>query len=49
MYIGFGVLLAFTVGSQLGTNPAANLVKGLIFGIALSLVIIPGAELFYWK
>ncbi len=46
MYIGFGVLLAFTVGSQLGTNPAANLVKGLIFRIALSLVIIPGAELF---
>lgn len=46
MYIGFGILLAFTVGSQLGTNPAANLVKGLIFGIALSLVIIPGTELF---
>lgn len=46
MYIGFGILLAFTVGSQLGTNPAANLVKGLIFGVALSLVIIPGAELF---
>lgn len=46
MYIGFGVLIAFTVGSQLGTNPFANLIKGLIFGIALSLVIIPGAELF---
>ncbi|GHV96993.1 transporter [Lactobacillus nasalidis] len=46
MYIGFGILLAFTVGSQLGTNPAANLIKGLIFGVALSLVVIPGAELF---
>lgn len=46
MYIGFGILLAFIIGSQLGANPFANLVKGLIFGIALSLVIIPGAELF---
>lgn len=46
MYIGFGILLAFTVGGQLGTNPVANLIKGLIFGVALSLVVIPGAELF---
>ena len=46
MYIGFGILLAFMVGGQLGTNPAANLIKGLIFGVALSLVVIPGAELF---
>ena len=46
MYIGFGILLAFTIGGQLGTNPAANLIKGLVFGVALSLVAIPGAELF---
>lgn len=46
MYIGFGILLAFTIGAQLGKNPAAGLIKGLIFGVALSLVIIPGAELF---
>ncbi|GFZ26124.1 formate/nitrite transporter family protein [Lactobacillus corticis] len=46
MYIGFGILLAFTIGAQLGKNPAANLIKGLVFGVALSLVIIPGAELF---
>lgn len=46
MYIGFGILLAFTIGSQMGTSPVANLVKGLIFGVALSLVVIPGAELF---
>ena len=39
-------LLAFTIGSQMGTSPVANLVKGLIFGVALSLVVIPGAELF---
>lgn len=30
----------------MGTSPVANLVKGLIFGVALSLVVIPGAELF---
>lgn len=46
MYIGFGILLAFTIGSQLGNNPFSNLIKGAIFGVALSLVIIPGAELF---
>lgn len=46
MYIGFAILLAFTIGSQLGANPFANLIKGLIFGVALSLVVIPGAELF---
>ncbi|RVU70144.1 MULTISPECIES: formate/nitrite transporter family protein [Lactobacillus] len=46
MYIGFGILLAFTIGAQLGNNPASGLIKGLIFGVALSLVIIPGAELF---
>lgn len=46
MYIGFGVLLAFTIGGQLGNIPFANLIKGLIFGVALSLVVIPGAELF---
>ncbi|WKZ99237.1 formate/nitrite transporter family protein [Lactobacillus delbrueckii] len=46
MYIGLGILLSFTVGGQLGTNPDANLIKGLIFGVALSLVVIPGVELF---
>ncbi|CCI85047.1 fnt family formate-nitrite transporter [Lactobacillus pasteurii DSM 23907 = CRBIP 24.76] len=46
MYIGFGILLAFTIGSQIGASPFANLIKGAIFGVALSLVIIPGAELF---
>ena len=46
MYIGFGILLAFTIGAQLGNMPASGLIKGLIFGVALSLVIIPGAELF---
>jgi nitrite transporter NirC len=46
MYIGFGVLLIMTVGGQLAGSPATKLVMGLVFGIALSLVVIAGAELF---
>ena len=46
MYIGFGILLAFTVSGQLGGIPATKLIMGLCFGVALSLVIIAGAELF---
>lgn len=45
-YIGFGVLLAFTAGGLLNGLPYAKIVMGLSFGVALSLVIIPGAELF---
>ncbi len=44
-FIGFGVLLAFTVGGMVQT-PWAKLVMGCVFGIALSLVTICGAELF---
>lgn len=48
MFIGFGVLLAFTVGGALSASgsPAVKLAMGVSFGIALSLVIIGGAELF---
>ena len=45
-YIGFGVLLAFTVSGTLGPIPINKIAMGLSFGIALSLVIIAGAELF---
>lgn len=45
MFIGFGVLLAFTVGGMIQA-PWAKLVMGCTFGIALSLVTICGAELF---
>ncbi len=45
-YIGFGVLLAFTIGGLLNGQPYAKVVMGLSFGVALSLVIIAGAELF---
>ena len=45
-FIGFGVLLAFTLGGQLGGSPFTKLVMGCAFGIALSLVVMAGAELF---
>jgi nitrite transporter len=47
MYVGFGILLIFTIGgllSQMDT-PVLRIVMGISFGIALSLVIMAGAEL----
>jgi nitrite transporter len=46
IFIGSGVLLAFTVGGLLTGNPFARLLMGCTFGIALSLVVIAGGELF---
>lgn len=46
MYVGFGVLLIYTIGGMMAGNPYAKIVMGLAFGIALSLVVIAGAELF---
>lgn len=46
MFIGFGVLLAFTVGGLLTGTPAAKLAMGAVFGVALSLVVMAGGELF---
>ncbi|MBP3940540.1 MAG: formate/nitrite transporter family protein [Christensenellaceae bacterium] len=47
-FIGFGVLLAFTAGGLLSAaaSPMVKIVMGLSFGIALSLVVMAGAELF---
>ena len=45
-FIGVGVLLAFTIGGQLSGLPYAKVVMGLSFGVALSLVVMAGAELF---
>ncbi len=45
-YVGFGILLIFTAGGTLGGAPWAKIVMGVSFGIALSLVVIAGAELF---
>lgn len=46
MYVGFGILLIFTIGGLLGSFVGTKIVMGASFGIALSLVIIAGAELF---
>ena len=48
-YLGFGVVLIFSVGAPLsGTQfaPFMKLIMGLSFGVALSLVIFAGSELF---
>ena len=47
-YIGFGVILAFVCAAPVAAiNPGiGKIVAGATFGIALSLVIIGGAELF---
>lgn len=46
IYVGFGVLLAFSIGGQLSGAPYAKLIMGASFGVALSLVVFAGAELF---
>ncbi len=44
-YVGMGILLIFSVGQD--ADPASrNLVMGLSFGIALTLVVFAGSELF---
>jgi nitrite transporter NirC len=48
-YLGFGIVLIFSVGAPLaGTQfaPFMKLIMGASFGVALSLVIFSGAELF---
>jgi nitrite transporter NirC len=44
-YVGIGILLIFTLGSQVPPE-FRKLVMGASFGIALTLVVIAGAELF---
>lgn len=48
-YLGFGIVLVFSVGGPLaGTQfaPFMKLIMGASFGVALSLVIFAGSELF---
>lgn len=45
-FIGFGVLLTNSIGAQLQGAPYTKLVLGLSFGVALSLVVMAGGELF---
>lgn len=48
MFVGFGILLIFTIGGMLSpiNSPATKIIMGISFGIALSLVIMAGSELF---
>lgn len=48
VYVGFGIILIFAVGAPFSAaaSPATKLVMGASFGIALSLVIFAGSELF---
>lgn len=46
MFIGFGILLIFSIGGMLDGAPYTKVLMGVSFGIALSLVVIAGAELF---
>jgi nitrite transporter NirC len=47
-YVGFAVILVFAIGAPLAAagSPFVKLVMGLSFGVALSLVVFAGAELF---
>lgn len=47
-YVGLGILLIFTIGGLLNNagSPATKIVMGLSFGVALSLVVFAGSELF---
>ena len=48
VYLGFGIALIFSLGGPLAAagSPAVKLVMGASFGIALTLVIFAGSELF---
>lgn len=48
MFVGFGIILIFTIGGLLtaANSPTTKIVMGLSFGVALSLVIMAGSELF---
>jgi nitrite transporter NirC len=48
LYVGMGIMLIFTIGGLLNSSgsPATRIVMGASFGIALSLVIMAGSELF---
>ncbi len=46
MFVGLGIILIFSISGQLAGQPYAKLAMGATFGIALSLVIMAGSELF---
>lgn len=46
LYVGLGVCLVFTIQGVMQGEPTVKIVTGVAFSIALSLVVIAGAELF---
>lgn len=48
IYVGFGIMLIFSIGAPFAAanSPATKAMMGAAFGIALTLVIFAGAELF---
>ncbi len=46
VYVGLGIVLIFTLGGAIGAVPYRGLVMGVSFGIALTLVVFAGSELF---
>lgn len=48
MFVGFGIVLIFSIGAPFAdiSSPAVKILMGVSFGIALTLVIIAGSELF---
>lgn len=46
LFVGLGIILIFTIGGVLGDNPMKKVIMGASFGIALSLVLMIGSELF---
>ncbi|MCE5276525.1 MAG: formate/nitrite transporter family protein [Planctomycetaceae bacterium] len=48
VYVGFGIVLIFSIGAplQAAGSPAVRLAMGASFGVALTLVIFAGSELF---
>lgn len=46
LYVGLGIILIFTIGGVVGDSPFKRVIMGASFGIALSLVLMAGSELF---
>lgn len=46
LYVGLGIILIFTIGGVVGDTPYKKVLMGVSFGIALSLVLVAGSELF---
>lgn len=46
VFVGFGILLIFSISGNLADSSAKTIVMGISFGVALSLVIMAGSELF---